>query len=322
VGTGGQDVRFNADRIESYRRFANKLWNATRFLVNRLDDGSGAMAVPPGEVDTDQLLAEDRWMLSQVAETVEAVDAALRGYRFHDAMDRLYDVTWHSFCDWYVEMIKHRLRDDAPAGSRAAAASTAITTLDVLLRLLHPFMPFITEECAQRLPGAARSLQLRAWPMVEAEWRDRRAAPQRAAVDELLQLVERVRALRDDGGVPRGERHRLQIHGGHPEMSRDERTRLLTALVPVDVEDGEFEGGEALVAGALEARYHRVLGERDRARTQRRLADLATEIARLETQLGNQSFIAKARPDVVAGARARLDEARREQAALRAQGST
>jgi valyl-tRNA synthetase len=319
VGTGGQDVRFNRDRIESYQRFANKLWNATRFLVSRLDAGGGVMRANDQVPDIDDLLPEDRWMLAQVAETVEQVDAAIGSYRFHEAMERLYEVTWHSFCDWYVEMIKPRLRDDAPPGSRAAAAHTAITTLDVLLRLLHPFMPFITEECAQRLPGAAPSLQLRDWPEVAPSWRDAPAMSQRAAVDEVLQLVQQVRALRDESGIPPGDRHRLQIRGGDPAVGDEARARLVTALVPVDVGNGEFDGGAAVVAGGLEARYHLVVGERERARALRRLGELQRTIERLEDQLATPAFTTRARPDVVAEARRRLDEARRQQDALRAQ---
>jgi valyl-tRNA synthetase len=317
VGTGGQDVRFNKERIESYQRFANKIWNATRFLVSRLDDGSGRTAAPADDPALDDLLPEDRWMLSQVAETIEAVDAALASYRFHEAMERLYEVTWHSFCDWYVEMIKSRLRDDGPARSRDAAAHTAITTLDVLLRLLHPFMPFITEECAQRLPNPAPTLQQRDWPVVAPGWRDGLAGQHRAAVDELLALVQRVRALRDESGVPRDERHRLQLRGGDPGVSAGERERLVTALVPVDVVDGELEGGVAVVAGALEGRYHLVVDERRRARAQRRAAELQVIIERLEGRLANAAFTTRARPEVVSDARRRLEEAQREQSALR-----
>ncbi|HEX4756241.1 MAG TPA: valine--tRNA ligase [Candidatus Dormibacteraeota bacterium] len=321
VGTGGQDVRFNRDRIESFRRFANKIWNATRFLVTRLDNGEGVMSAPADPPGVDELEPGDRWMLSQVAETVEAVNASLEAYRFHDAMDRLYDVTWHGFCDWYVEMIKPRLREDAPAGSRAAAAHTAITTLDVLLRLLHPFMPFITEECAQRLPGSLPSLQLRDWPQVAPGWREGLAA--RRGVDELLVLVQRVRALRDESGVPAGERHRLQLSGGDPDMTAEQRMRLLTSLIPVEVEEnGDLNGGVSVVAGGLEARYHLAFGERELARSRRRLAELESAIDRLERQLATPAFTGKAKPEVVTEARRRLVEARREQSVLRAQGES
>ncbi|HEY0410946.1 MAG TPA: class I tRNA ligase family protein, partial [Candidatus Dormibacteraeota bacterium] len=162
VGTSGQDMRFDENRVAGYRLFANKLWNATRLLVTRLGDGEGIAEAP--EVDPATLHPEDRWILARVAETVTACDAAIAAYRFHEVMERLYELTWRGYCDWYVEMIKGRLGEDADPASRAAAAWTSVTVLATLLRLLHPFMPFVTEECAVRLPGAAPTLQHREWP--------------------------------------------------------------------------------------------------------------------------------------------------------------
>jgi len=188
-----------------------------------------------------------------------------------------------------------------------------------LLRLLHPFIPFITEECAQRLPNPAPTLQRRDWPKVAPGWRDGLARSHRAAVDELLQLVQRVRVLRDENGVPRNERHRLQLSGGDPAVAGEERVRLVTALVPVEVVDGQLDGGVTVVAGGLEARYHLVVGERERARAQLRLGELQATIEHLDAQLAKDAFLTRARPEVVANARRRLEEARYEQAALRAQ---
>ena len=111
-------------------------------------------------------------MLAELAAVVRECDAGFAAFRFHDAVERLYDTSWHSFCDWYIEMVKLRLADAADPDSRRAAVWTAVTTLDVLLRLLHPFMPFVTEECAQLLPNAAPTLQQRAWPEVDALWTD------------------------------------------------------------------------------------------------------------------------------------------------------
>ena len=150
-------------------------------------------------------------------------------------------------------------------------------------------------------------------------WRDGLAGRHRAAVDELLQLVQRVRALRDESGVPRTERHRLQVAGGDELVSAADRVRLLGALIPVDVVDGELDGGVSVVAGALEARYHLAVGERERARARRRLDELAGVIDGLEARLANDAFTTRARPEVVAEARRRLAEAQRERDALRGQ---
>jgi len=135
----------------------------------------------------------------------------------------------------------------------------------------------------------------------------------------VVQLVQRMRALRDESGVAREQRHRLQVRGGDPAVAGDERVRLITSLVPVDVVDGELDGGVALVAGGLEARYHLEVGERERARARRRLEEVNSVVGHLEAQLANQAFATRARPEVVAQARRRLEDARREQDALRRQ---
>ena len=293
IGTGGQDVRFNEERIRSYKLFANKIWNATRFLVARLDDGTGRIAAVAEPPAIDELRPEDRWMLSRVADTVEAVDESMRTYRFHDAIDRLYDVTWHSFCDWYVEMIKPQLREEAPAASRSAAAYTAAVSLDVLLRLLHPFMPFITEECAQRLPAAAPSLSCvngRWWSQAGGRGSQAATVPRSTSCSNWSSEFARsaTRAACQGPNVT-GSRSRAGT-----TVSGEERVRLLGALIPVDVVDGELDGGVSVVAGGLEARYHLAVGERERARARRRLEELAGVIDGLEGRLANDAFTSRA----------------------------
>jgi valyl-tRNA synthetase len=320
VGKSGQDMRFDEDRIASYQRFANKLWNVTRFLVTRLGDGGDTIA-PAAEVPPDTLAAEDRWILARVAETVRACDAAVEQYRFHDAMERLYDTTWHAYCDWYVEMSKARLRDDADPGSRAAAAWTATTALDVLLRLLHPFMPFISEECAQRLPAAAPTLQQREWPTLPPWWDDENAQQSRAAVDEVLDLVQALRAARQEAGVPASsrERHPLLVEADG-RLPHDEVTRLVEALAPLSVVEATPAAMRAVrvVAGGAHATLFLATGGGDdTGRLRKQLDDVDARVARLEAQLGNSGFTDRAPREVVEQARSRLDEARAERARLR-----
>lgn len=315
VGTGGQDARFDEERIESYQRFANKLWNATRFLIGRLGDGGSLRELEP----PDQLLPEDTWILGRLNAAIAAVDRALQAYRFHDALEHLYEITWHGFCDWYLEMVKPRLQEDAPAASRAAAAWTATVVLDGLLRLLHPFMPFVTEECAQRLPGAAPSLQLRAWPVLDLRWA---GGSDGAGVEEVITLVQRVRALRDQAGVPRSRRDRVVIEGGAGDLETADRARLLAALAPVEVStpgggDGRLTAGIRLVAGSLAARYELRLEPQQRERLRRRLEEVARGVGSVQQQLDNPAFLAGAPADVVQGARSRLEDLVREQAAIR-----
>ena len=204
-------MRFDEDRIASYQRFANKLWQVTNgFLVAKVGNGSIAdLDVHPPKPET--LRPEDRWMLAELAAVVRECDAGFAAFRFHDAVERLYDTTWHSFCDWYVEIIKLRLADAGDHESRRAAVWTAVTTLDVLLRLLHPFMPFVTEECAQQLPNAAPTLQQRSWPEEDPLWNDAETSAAHHEIAEAIELVQRIRALGHSHRVPRGARDRIRV---------------------------------------------------------------------------------------------------------------
>jgi valyl-tRNA synthetase len=238
-------------------------------------------------------------------------------------MERLYDTTWHAFCDWYVEMSKTRLRDDADRRSRDAAAWTATTALDVLLRLLHPFMPFITEECAQRLPGAAPMLQRREWPQVPGWWREDATQQTRAAVDEVLDLVQSLRAARQEAGVPAASRERqpLLIDAGGA-LQHGEVARLVQSLSPFDVVDEAPQGLTAVrvVAGGAHATLFvgAAAGADDTGRLRKQLDTVAATIERLQAKLANTGFTERARPEVVAGARAQLADAQAEQSRLQA----
>jgi valyl-tRNA synthetase len=319
VGTSGQDVRFDEDRIKSYRNFTNKLWNATRFLVQRIGDGERIATQP--SVAVEEMLPEDRWILGRVAACAAACDRALSTYRFHEAMDSLYDTVWHDFCDEYVEIAKARMQDGVDPRSRAAAVHTAITALDTLLRLLHPFMPFVTEECAQRLPGAAETLQRRSWPQIPDEWSTATGTTERAAVDELLEMASQLRAARQQHGFADRDRtrHAVVLRGGSAGLSDEDRRRLLGAREAWSSFDGE-DGARPLVvvAGSLEAELH--LGEvADPAKLARQLKEVEQRVERLRAQLGNPAFVERARPEVVEGARRQLAEVEQQAATLRRQ---
>jgi len=211
-------------------------------------------------------------------------------------------------------MAKARLRDDEAEDSRRAAAWTATVALDVLLRLLHPFMPFVTEECAQRLPQAAATLQHRDWPKPPAWW----AAVQDGTVsgtDRLLDLVQALRAARQDAGVAPSSRDR------HPVVLRDSGSglgvadvrRLVEALVPVDVVDTVPAGeGVGVVVGPFEASLHLGGGAGDRERLLRQRADVERQLARLGDQLARRGFVERAPEQVVEDVRRRLAEAEGE----------
>jgi valyl-tRNA synthetase len=318
VGTAGQDMRFDENRIASYRLFANKLWNATRLLVTRLGDGERIAEAP--EVDPATLHPEDRWILARVAETVTACDAAIAAYRFHEVMERLYDLTWRGYCDWYVEMIKGRLGEDADPASRAAAVWTSVTVLDTLLRLLHPFMPFVTEECAVRLPGAAPTLQRREWPAPPSWWREG-ANGAVAGVERVIELVGALRNARQQAGLPPGFRERQQVTLRTPDdaLSTGDLRRLVQALVPVEVVDELSEGTEPvrLVAGGVEAALRTGGASVDRPQLEKQLRQAEGQVARFTAQLDNPRFLEGAASEVVERTRRLLAEAIAQRDTLR-----
>lgn len=320
VATAQQDVRFDEARIAAFRNFANKVWNVTRLLVTRLGDGERINRVP--EVDTTQLLPEDRWILARVARTIAEVDQAIAGYRFHEAMERLYDVTWHDFCDEYVELAKVRLQSGAAAQEREAAAATAVAALETLLLLLHPFMPFVTEECAQRLPGATPSLQLRAWPQPQPWWgvvdgQD----PAVSGTEAVLALVRALRAARQEAGIAPTVRQRspVLVRDAGTQLQPGQVRRIVEALVPVTVveEPPGTDGAVRVVCGPLEAALYVGASGSDRERLRRQLERTEAAVARLRAQLARPEFTARAPAAVVEETRRRLAEAESESSRVR-----
>jgi len=282
----------------------------TRLLVARLGGDTSTIPAQP-EPPRERLRAEDRWLLARVAETAAATDRAYRQYRFHDAMERLYSTSWDLYCSQYIEMVKGRLGRDAAAGW------TATTALDVLLRLLHPFMPFVTEESAQHLPGAADTLQHREWPQPPAWWSE--GGADAAAVDNLMALVVALRARRQEAGVPAHE-HLDLVVGEATSLPAPELRRLLESLMRVRVADAPPAGAAPLrvVAGGLEATLFvpRADTAKDRGRLLSQRDELSARIDRLLSRLEDPQFTERAPGAVVARERGKLEDAQRELVAL------
>ncbi|HEY6378143.1 MAG TPA: valine--tRNA ligase [Candidatus Dormibacteraeota bacterium] len=306
VGTAGQDMRFDEKRIAAYRTFANKLWNVTRLLLVRLGSADASVIPAPPDVAPADLRVEDRWFLSKLAETVEGVGSAMEQFRFHDAIERLYHAVWDVYCDWYVELVKPRL------GSDPTAAWTAVTGLDVLLRLLHPIMPFVTEECAAHLPAAAATLQRRDWPRPPGWW----SAPDDAvdAVDELIALAGALRARRQEARVPPREVIEVTLGAGARLLPAADVVRLLeaTPMLWARVVDTAPEQATPLrvVAAGAEATLHvaTAASASDRAQLEAQRDRVAGRIEQVRGKLRTPGFTEKAPEHVVAGARAELAE--------------
>jgi valyl-tRNA synthetase len=323
----GSDLLFEEKRVETGRHFANKLWNAARLVAMRLGDEDLA-SVKESQL---RLTLADRWILSRYANAVKDTTRNLRTFRFNEAANTLYHFVWNEYCDWYLEMAKPRWVDDAALtveegrtddGARSAEARldrrtarwVAWKVLDGILRLLHPFMPFVTEEIWQGLPHEGELLATASWPKARRAWFDAEAEKQ---ISFLQELVVAVRNLRAENGIPPGRRVPVLVRGSAEQL--DLVARLSGQLAPL----GRIEkltvardGSRPAVAASAVVRGAEVflpleglvdLGE-ERARLAREADKLLRELENSRKKLRNQDFLAKARADVVEKERRRLEE--------------
>jgi valyl-tRNA synthetase len=322
--TPGQDQRFGAAKLENARNFANKLWNATRFVV-----GARPPTIP---ADAERRLPDarhqgpvDRWLVSRAAATTAGVDEAMAAYAFAEVTRLLYDAIWNEFCDWGVEFAKVRLADEAvSAEEREATWWTLVDVLDTYLRLLHPIMPFVTEALWAALPHRAGDPEL----LIVARWpgvgeRDLEAE---SAVADLIALVTEIRNARSSAKLPAAEWLDTSVHlptelgstfeAVRPALARLARARPLSRrLTPeglhADRRDGDLSiivparGIEALVRPAS---ADDEAAARERARLERDLAEAEGWLEAARARLANEAFTAKAPPAVVEAARARESE--------------
>jgi valyl-tRNA synthetase len=333
--TPGNDQKFSAAKLENARNFGNKLWNAARFVLGARPEGIAADA-PRRAPDPARLGPADRWLRSRVAATVAGVDAAMDSFAFGEATRLLYETTWSEFCDWGLELAKVRLADRSlPAGDREATWWTLVESLDTLLRLLHPFLPFLTEAIWAATPHAPADPEL----LIVADWPDpvawaaTRDPAMEAAVDRLRALVTEVRNVRTTARIPPGESRPGDVllpgelvptfDALAPAVERLTRLRPLTRYPDRSAFHGAEEPGAlAVIAGDLEARIAAGPADADaqaaeRARLEKELARAERLLAAARERSADEAFTSKAPPAVVAGAQAREAELADQVARLR-----
>jgi valyl-tRNA synthetase len=319
MASPGRDIKLAEERIEGYRNFANKIWNATRFSLMHLDGPRTATAL-------SERTFPDRWILSRLNQTIQSVTSELEAYRFDRAASALYQFIWHEYCDWYLELIKPTLQN--PASSEGAGTrQTLVETLETTMRLLHPFMPFLTEEIWHTLPHQGESIVIQRYPISDATW----AAPE---MDQRFTLLEQtiglVRTSRVLLNYPPGQQitfyvaHDETQQQGHLDQLRSYLAHLgrgtvvltSTALWPTSnllrlVTEGLSVG--IAVAGDVDLNkaLDRIIKEQ---------SEQTKEIERLEGKLRNQEFTAKAPAEVITDHQDRLASLRRDQAMLAGSG--
>jgi len=330
----GADLRLGRTKLEGARNFANKLWNAARFVQGARPVEVAATA--PLELPTAaELGPAEHWILAQCAETIEAVSAAYDSLQLGEATRRLHEAIWSTYCDWYLELAKATLADPAASPvARRATWQTLAWVLDRYLRLLHPVMPFVTEAIWGRLPhatGDPELLVVAAWPDARAE-RAMADPHQAAVVAELLDLVRAIRNARAEAGIGAGEWLAAELalpEGGartayaamEGPIARLGRLRPVALAEPTKAGAGAGGGGAGrlhVLAGRMSVDLERGTADldRERARLERELAEARRLLVAAEARLEDSAFTAKAPPSVVDGARERAAELRERVARL------
>ena len=302
----GRDIKMSEQRLEGYRNFGTKLWNAARFCEMNGIGGSDTIAPPAAE------LTLNRWIIGEVAQTAQRLTAALEAFRFNDAADVVYHFIWHGFCDWYLEFIKPVLTGQDTA-TQAETRAVAGWALDQILVMLHPFMPFLTEELWHAMKAdRSADLILAAWPTVAGDAVDTAAS---AEMDWVVRLVSEIRSARSEVNVPAGAKIPALLQGGDAAtLARLDRHRelilRLARLASIDTTDDTPTTG-AIQLVLDEATVVLPVAEvidlaEERQRLQKAIEKSEKEVKALRGRLGNDKFVAKAPDHVVAEARERL----------------
>jgi valyl-tRNA synthetase len=323
--TPGNDQRLGTEKLEAARNFANKLWNAARFVLGSRPDELPADA-PLRAPDAASLGPAEQWILARADERTRDVGRAFEEFRLGDATRSLHEGIWNEYCDWYLEIAKVRLSTGS-AAERVATWQTLAFVLDRYLRLLHPVMPFVTEEIWQRLPrvpGDPALLIVADWPGLDARAAGRPtgtgADGAARGAEELFELIRSIRNVRAESGIE--PRLWLEAHVAFGEAGRaayealQEPFARLARLRPVHVHADRAEleaagtGGLAAIAGASEARIVRAGAdlERERQRLERELARAHGLLEAARTRLADEGFTSRAPAAVVEAARARAEE--------------
>ena len=305
----GNDMRFYYERVEASRNFANKIWNASRFIMMNMEKAS------TDNVSLEDLTMADKWILTKCNSLIEEVTENLDRYEMGIALQKVYDFVWEEFCDWYIEMVKPRLWDDGNK-SQAAAIWTLKTVLIESLKLLHPFIPFVTEEIFCNLQDEEESIMVSAWPVSKKEWN---FAEEEEAVEMMKEAVRAIRTVRTSMNVPPSKKATVYVVSEDAKVREIfEHNKIFFATLgyanEVLIQSDKAEIAEdAVSAVTARATMYMPFAE---------LVDVAKEIERLEKEekklegelkrsnsmLSNERFISKAPAEKIAEEKAKLEK--------------
>jgi valyl-tRNA synthetase len=318
VNASGRDIPLGRSRIQGYSAFVNKIWNASRFAMMHID----IELRDAGPIERENLKTVERWILSRLNSVTREVNKQLSVFRFDEAANAIYQFFWHEFCDWYIEMAKPvLLGKHGTDNDRKVARRVLLEVLDRSLRLLHPFMPFVTEEIWLKLGGVEPSIMIAPYPITEDVLEDPEAERLSSAVRAIITTIRNVRAER--GFTPK-DRFKLYIRGAE---SRDakffrENAYLLVELARLDAVtvDGEPPAGAHLdvVEGfSIGIEFpEKVVSAEQLEKVRREIEKTQNELASMDAKLSNDQFVRNAPQHIVDGAKARQAELRARLATL------
>ncbi|TYP57669.1 valine--tRNA ligase [Thermosediminibacter litoriperuensis] len=297
--TPGNDIRFSWEKAEHSRNFANKIWNASRFVMMNLE------GFEPGEPELEKLSLKDRWILSRLNDVTSEVTEFLDKFEVGIAAQKVYDFFWSEFCDWYIEMAKIDLYGD-DKNAKKKTQRVLYTVLERVLRLLHPLMPFVTEEIWQHLPHEGRSIMVSAWPEFRPEWKFEDAGD----MEILMDAVRGIRNIRAEMNVPPAKKARAVVRAGDSGTLKLLRQNIDIIHTLARVSETDFISEEDPAPGKAMSCVIRgaeifipmeglVDLDAEIARLQKEKASLEKEISTVRKKLTNHGFLSKAPREVV-----------------------
>ena len=304
----GNDMRFYVEKCEAMRNFANKIWNASRYVLMNLKIDE------PGLPAMEDLELEDKWVLSKLNTLIREVTANLDAYEIGVASSKVYDFIWDTYCDWYIELTKTRLYSENET-SKLAAQKVLVYVLDQVLRLLHPFMPFITEEIWQAIPHEGKFLISAEWPTYREEFA---FGAEESSMQQIIEAITALRARRAEMNVPMSKKVNLTIAAAQPEVFAAGKAFFLRLAGAEDVKACGMEAADAASGddGLVEVTTHAarlfmplaelVDFEKELARIAKEKENCLKQIAMFESKLSNEAFVSRAPEKVVSDQKEKL----------------
>ncbi len=305
----GNDMRFYVERCEAMRNFASKLWNASRYVMMNLGENA-VNALPASE----KLEIADKWVLSKLNSLISEVTENLEKYELGVAVQKVYDFIWDTYCDWYIELTKARLYSEDTA-RKETAIQVLVYVLDQVLRLLHPFMPFITEEIWQSIPHEGDALIVASWPVYREELAFKAEC---ALMESVMEAIRAIRNRRTEMNVPPSKKAALYVVTGKPQIFAEGEGFLqrLAYAESVSVIDSEPEDLNGMVTiTTADAKLYIPMGQlvdvaKELERIEKELDKARKNLAGIEAKLSNEKFTARAPEAVVNGEREKAAKAR------------